>query len=103
MPRPQKLSNLSPDGVKIKFADGHVRQLPKLFAASAYLRTAKEIAYTPVTLINRVLGQFSGEELKRVGIHTCPGGDRDSTHSADVDYSGFSGLDVGNFYTQGVP
>ena len=103
MPRPQKLSNLSPDGVKIQFADGHVRQLPKLLAASTYLRTAKEIAHTPVTLINRVLGQFSGEERKRVGIHTCPGGDRDSTHSADFDYSGFLGLDVGNFYMQGVP
>ncbi len=24
------LSNLNPDGVKIQFADGHVRQLPKL-------------------------------------------------------------------------
>jgi hypothetical protein len=103
MPRPQKLSNLSPDGVKIKLADAHVRQLPKLVGASTYLRTAKEIGYTPVTLINRVLSQFSGEELKREGIHTCPGGDRDSMHSADIDYSGFSGLGVGNFYTQGVP
>ena len=35
---------------------------------------------------------------------TCPGGDRDSTYSADVDYSGLLpslfGLDVGNFYMQ---
>jgi 5-methyltetrahydropteroyltriglutamate--homocysteine methyltransferase len=57
-----------------------------------------------IALINRVLGQFSEEERKRIGIHTCPGGDRDSTHSADVDYSGllpslFS-IDVGNFYMQ---
>ena len=22
-----------------------------------------------------------------MGVHTCPGGDRDSTHSADVDYA----------------
>ena len=24
---------------------------------------------------------------RRVGVHTCPGGDQDSTHSADVDYA----------------
>ena len=24
---------------------------------------------------------------QRIGVHTCPGGDRDSTHSADVDYA----------------
>ncbi|HYY30833.1 MAG TPA: cobalamin-independent methionine synthase II family protein [Chthoniobacterales bacterium] len=180
------LSNLSPGGVKIQFADGHVRQLPKLLAgpfryktyASTYLRTAKEIAQAQVkqavispsalsllypsvgiadypkemflddlvneaardirdclkldahcvqidftegrlavkldpsgqlllsfiTLINRVLEQFSGQERKRVGVHTCPGGDRDSTHSADVDYAGLLPsllrLDVGNFYMQ---
>jgi 5-methyltetrahydropteroyltriglutamate--homocysteine methyltransferase len=23
----------------------------------------------------------------RIGVHTCPGGDRDSTHSAEVDYA----------------
>jgi len=35
-------------------------------------------------------------------VHTCPGGDRDSTHSADVDYSellpSLFELKVGNFY-----
>jgi hypothetical protein len=30
-------------------------------------------------LINRVLDQFNEEERKRIGVHTCPGGDRDST------------------------
>src|SRR6202007_537094 len=176
----------SPDGVKIQFADGHVRQLPKLSSgpfryktyASTYLRTAKEIARMPVkqavispsalslldpsegiagypqekfladlvneaagdirgcleqgahcvqidftegrlavkldptgqllssfiALINRVLNQFNEEERKRIGVHTCPGGDRDSTHSANGGYSGllpslFS-LDVGSFYMQ---
>ena len=171
-------------GVKIQFADGHVRQLPKLSSrpfhyktyASTYLQAAKKFTRIPVkqavispsalsllypsegiadypqekfledlvneaatdirnclehgahcvqidftegrlavkldpsgqllssfiALINRVLGQFREEERKRIGVHTCPGGDRDSTHSADVDYSGllpslFS-LDVGNFY-----
>jgi 5-methyltetrahydropteroyltriglutamate--homocysteine methyltransferase len=180
------LSNLNSDGVKIQFADGHVRQLPKLTSgpfryktyASSYLQAAKKFTHTPIKqavispsalsllypsegipnypqekfledlvnesatdirgclyhgahcvqidftegrlavkldpsgkllssfigLINRVLDQFNEEERKRIGVHTCPGGDRDSTHSADVDYSGllpslFS-LDVGSFYMQ---
>lgn len=40
-----------------------------------------------IALNNRVLGRFSAEEVKRIGVHTCPGGDRDSTHSADVAYT----------------
>jgi len=39
-----------------------------------------------VYLNNRVLDRFSAGERSRIGIHTCPGGDRDSVHSADVDY-----------------
>lgn len=39
-----------------------------------------------ITLNNRVLDRFSAEERVDIGIHTCPGGDCDSTHSADVDY-----------------
>jgi 5-methyltetrahydropteroyltriglutamate--homocysteine methyltransferase len=39
-----------------------------------------------VALNNRVLDRFSDDERTRIGVH-CPGGDRDSTHSADVDYS----------------
>ena len=180
------LQNINAGGVKIEFADGHVRQLPKLLSgpfryktyASTYLKAAKKFTRIPIkqavispsalsllypfegianytqeefledlvreaaadirgcldqgahcvqidftegrlavkldpsgqllssfiALINRVLSQFSAEERKRIGVHTCPGGDRDSTHSADVDYAGllpslFS-LDVGNFYMQ---
>lgn len=37
-------------------------------------------------LNNQVLGQFSDNDRSRIGVHTCPGGDQDSTHSADVDY-----------------
>jgi methionine synthase II (cobalamin-independent) len=40
-----------------------------------------------VELNNRVLNRFSAEERRNIGIHTCPGGDCDSTHSADVDYA----------------
>jgi len=40
-----------------------------------------------VELNNRVLANFSDEERTKIGIHTCPGGDRDSVHSADVPYN----------------
>jgi methionine synthase II (cobalamin-independent) len=40
-----------------------------------------------IEINNRVLDRFSADERTRIGIHTCPGGDRDSVHSADVPYS----------------
>src|SRR5437762_117618 len=40
-----------------------------------------------VDLNNQVLERFTADERRRIGVHTCPGGDRDSTHSADVDYA----------------
>jgi methionine synthase II (cobalamin-independent) len=40
-----------------------------------------------IELNNRVLDRFSPEERRNIGIHTCPGGDCDATHSADVDYA----------------
>jgi 5-methyltetrahydropteroyltriglutamate--homocysteine methyltransferase len=40
-----------------------------------------------IDLNNLALTRFSAEERKRIGVHTCPGGDLDSTHSADVDYA----------------
>ncbi len=40
-----------------------------------------------VELNNRVLARFSPEVRRSIGIHTCPGGDRDSVHSADVPYN----------------
>jgi methionine synthase II (cobalamin-independent) len=39
-----------------------------------------------IALNNRVLDRFTPEERRNIGIHTCPGGDCDATHSADVDY-----------------
>jgi 5-methyltetrahydropteroyltriglutamate--homocysteine methyltransferase len=57
-----------------------------------------------VALNNQVLDRFSPEQRSRVGVHTCPGGDRDSTHSADVDYAGLLPvlfrLHAGRFYVQ---
>jgi 5-methyltetrahydropteroyltriglutamate--homocysteine methyltransferase len=40
-----------------------------------------------IDLNNLALSRFSAAERKLIGVHTCPGGDRDSTHSADVDYA----------------
>jgi 5-methyltetrahydropteroyltriglutamate--homocysteine methyltransferase len=40
-----------------------------------------------IDLNNLALSRFSTEDRRRIGVHTCPGGDRDSTHSADVDYA----------------
>jgi 5-methyltetrahydropteroyltriglutamate--homocysteine methyltransferase len=180
------LERLAPDGVIIPFADGHVRQLPRLTAgpfqyqtyADEYLEKAKEYTHLPVKqaviapsalsllypadgiegysreafledlldeaeadirrcldngaykvqldftegrlsvkldptkqvlsdfigLNNRVLERFSAGERERIGVHTCPGGDQDSTHSLDVDYAellpSLFNLRAGNFYIQ---
>lgn len=55
-----------------------------------------------VALNNLALARFSPAERQRIGVHTCPGGDRDSTHSADVDYAGLLPalfeLNVGAFF-----
>src|SRR3981189_3334625 len=40
-----------------------------------------------IDLNNLALSRFSPEERRRIGVHTCPGNDLDSTHSADVDYA----------------
>lgn len=180
------LENIAPDGVKIPFEDGHVRQLPRLTAgpfrykthADQYLEVARRQARVPVKqavisasalsllypqsgivgysreafvedllreneadirrclqkgaynvqidftegrlavkldpskqllksfvdLNNRVLERFSTQERQRIGVHTCPGGDQDSTHSADVDYAdllpSLFELKAGSFYIQ---
>jgi 5-methyltetrahydropteroyltriglutamate--homocysteine methyltransferase len=40
-----------------------------------------------IDLNNLALSRFTAEERSRIGVHTCPGGDLVSTHSADVDYA----------------
>jgi 5-methyltetrahydropteroyltriglutamate--homocysteine methyltransferase len=45
-----------------------------------------ELLNSFIGLNNLALSQFSAEDRQRIGVHTCPGGDIDSTHSADVDY-----------------
>src|SRR5467141_427341 len=55
-----------------------------------------------IDLNNLALSRFSPEERRRIGVHTCPGNDLDSTHSADVDYAellpSLFELKAGNFY-----
>lgn len=55
-----------------------------------------------IDLNNLALARFSAEDRRRIGVHTCPGGDLDSTHSADVDYAdllpSLFELMAGNFY-----
>jgi methionine synthase II (cobalamin-independent) len=57
-----------------------------------------------IELINRVMARFTPEERVNIGVHTCPGGDRDSVHSADVPYNNLLGtmfdLDAGYFLIQ---
>jgi methionine synthase II (cobalamin-independent) len=57
-----------------------------------------------IELNNRVMGRFTAEERSRIGVHTCPGGDRDSVHSADVPYSdllpSMFGINAGYFLIQ---
>ena len=180
------LTNLASGGVVIPFADGHVRQLPRLTAApfrygvhaASYVQAARGYTQSPIkqavisasalsllypaqgipgysreqfladlideaetdirgalsagaavvqidftearlslkldpsgnllrsfiALNNQVLDRFTPDQRLRIGVHVCPGGDRDSTHSADVDYAGLLPdlfqLEAGRFYLQ---
>lgn len=163
------LANLAPDGIPIMFADGHVRNLPRLTGAPFHYRTpadihlerAQQYTHLPlkqavvsasalsllypaaglegysrdqylddlvtehegeirrclekgahvvqvdftearlslkldptrrllrsfVDLNNLVLERFSPEQRQRIGVHTCAGADRSSSHSREVDYA----------------
>ena len=81
--------------VQIDFTEGRLSL--KLDPSGGLLRSF-------IDLNNQVLSRFTEEERKRIGIHSCPGGDHDSTHSADVDYAGLLPalfqLKAGNFYLE---
>lgn len=57
-----------------------------------------------IDINNKVLDRFTAAERQRIGVHVCPGSDRDSPHSADVDYAGLLPdlfqMDAGRFYLQ---
>jgi 5-methyltetrahydropteroyltriglutamate--homocysteine methyltransferase len=81
--------------VQIDFTEGRL---------SVKLDPTKQLLKAFVSLNNQVLERFSSEQKKKIGVHTCPGGDRDSTHSADVDYAqllpDLFELNAGSFYVQ---
>ena len=81
--------------VQIDFTEGRLSL--KLDPSGGLLRSFVE-------LNNQVLERFTPEERRRIGVHVCPGGDQDSTHSADVDYAGLLPelfqMNVGRFYLQ---
>lgn len=79
--------------VQIDFTEGRLAM--KIDPSGALLHSF-------IDLNNLALARFTRDERRRLGVHTCPGGDRDSTHSADVDYAdllpSLFTLKVGNFY-----
>src|SRR5581483_5807681 len=70
--------NKGAHNVQIDFTEG--RLALRLDPSGALLQSF-------VDLNNLVLAKFSAEERGRIGVHTCPGSDRDSTDSAEVDYA----------------
>jgi 5-methyltetrahydropteroyltriglutamate--homocysteine methyltransferase len=81
--------------VQIDFTEGRLSL--KLDPSGGLLRRFIE-------LNNQVLHRFTPDERSRIGVHSCPGGDRDSTHSASVDYAellpALFSLAAGRFYLQ---
>ena len=81
--------------VQIDFTEGRL---------AVKLDPSKGLLHAFVDLNNRVLSHFTPEEKRRIGVHTCPGGDQDSTHSADVDYAellpALFRMEVGSFFIQ---
>jgi len=81
--------------VQLDFTEGRL---------SIKLDPSKGILQSFVALIGEVLDRFTPEERKRIGVHTCPGGDQNSAHSLDVDYAELLPtlfeLDAGSFYIQ---
>jgi 5-methyltetrahydropteroyltriglutamate--homocysteine methyltransferase len=79
--------------VQIDFTEGRL---------ALKLDPSGDLLHSFIDLNNLALARFSAEERQRIGVHTCPGGDRDSTHSAEVDYAellpSLFELKAGNFY-----
>lgn len=71
---------------------------------SLKLDPSKGLLRSFIALNNRVLDRFTASERKNIGVHSCPGGDHDSTHSADIPYSELLPLllelQVTNFYLE---
>jgi 5-methyltetrahydropteroyltriglutamate--homocysteine methyltransferase len=61
-----------------------------------------KLLHSFIDLNNLALSRFSEDDRRRIGVHTCPGSDRDSMHSGEVDYAellpSLFELKAGNFY-----
>jgi 5-methyltetrahydropteroyltriglutamate--homocysteine methyltransferase len=83
------------DTVQIDFTEGRL---------SLKLDPSGGLLETFIALNNQILDRFSPEQRLRIGVHTCPGGDQDATHSAGVDYArllpALFRLQVGRFFLQ---
>jgi 5-methyltetrahydropteroyltriglutamate--homocysteine methyltransferase len=81
--------------VQLDFTEGRL---------SVKLDPSKQLLGQFIELNNRVLERFSESQRSQLGIHTCPGGDQDSTHSLDVPYHellpSLLQMKAGNFYIQ---
>jgi 5-methyltetrahydropteroyltriglutamate--homocysteine methyltransferase len=81
--------------VQIDFTEGRLSL--KLDPGAGLLRSF-------ISLNNEVLNRLDPADRQRVGVHSCPGGDHDSTHSADIDYAQLLPilfeLNATNFYLQ---
>jgi 5-methyltetrahydropteroyltriglutamate--homocysteine methyltransferase len=79
--------------VQIDFTEGRL---------AAKLDPSGRLLHSFIDINNLALARFTAADRRRIGVHTCPGGDRDSTHSADVDYAdllpALFELKAGNFY-----
>ncbi|WP_366086103.1 5-methyltetrahydropteroyltriglutamate--homocysteine methyltransferase [Hydrotalea sp.] len=68
------------------------------------LDPSKNLLKSFIDLNNKVLNRFTQEERKKIGVHSCPGGDHDSTHSADISYADLLPLlfqlNAGSFYLE---
>ena len=83
------------DNVQIDFTEGRL---------AIKLDPSLKLLEHFIALNNRVLECFSQDERLRIGVHSCPGGDHDSTHSADIGYDNLLPrlfqLKATNFYIQ---
>ncbi|MDP9172705.1 MAG: 5-methyltetrahydropteroyltriglutamate--homocysteine methyltransferase [Planctomycetota bacterium] len=85
--------NMGAHNVQVDFTEGRL---------AIKIDPSGKLLHSFIDLNNLALSRFSAEERKRIGVHTCPGSDRDSTHSGDVDYAellpSLFELKAGNFY-----
>ena len=91
----RKCLNAGAHLVQIDFTEGRL---------ALKLDPSKNLLKSFIDLNNKVLSRFYEEERKKIGVHSCPGGDHDSTHSADISYADLLPLlfelNAGNFFLE---